>query len=94
MSTSPTLAILSAPEDAPFVNRLSADLSAAGYRVLDIAGERLHEDPCSEPAELRRRLEPAQAVLVVASPHAVHSDQVRCEIEFARLIDPPGGPPG
>jgi hypothetical protein len=87
MPTPPTLVILSAPEDAPFVARLGADLATAGYGVQDIAGERLHEDPCSEPGELRRRIEPAHAVLVAVSPHAVQSEQVRCEIEFARLLD-------
>ncbi len=87
MST-PTLAILSTPEDAPFVARLASDLSAAGYQIADIASERLHEDPCTEPGELRRRLEPAHAVLVVLSPAASQSPQVRCEIEFARLLDP------
>jgi hypothetical protein len=92
MST-PTLAILSAPEDAPFVARLADDLNAAGYQITDIASERLHEDPCSEAGELRRRLEPAHAVLVVLSSAASQSPQVRCEIEFARLLDPGAATP-
>jgi hypothetical protein len=92
VSTPQTLAILSAPEDASFVSRLAADLGAVGYHVIDVASERLHEDPCSEPGELRRRLEPAHAVLVVLSPNAIVSEQVRCEIEFAQLLDPPDAP--
>jgi hypothetical protein len=91
--STPTLVILSAPEDAPFVARLAGDLSAAGYAIADIADERLHEDPGTEPSELRRRLEPAHAVLVVLSPAASQSPQVRCEIEFARLLDPAAASP-
>ncbi|MBF6590550.1 MAG: toll/interleukin-1 receptor domain-containing protein [Ktedonobacterales bacterium] len=92
MPTSQTIAIISAPEDAPFVARLATDLDASGYRVINVASERLHEDPCTEPGELRRRLEPAHAVLVALSPAAVRSEQVRCEIEFATLVRSPGQP--
>lgn len=80
-----SIAVLSSGADTSFVAHLAAALARSGYRMDDIAGATLHADPSAEPGILRRHLAEAAVTLVVLSPAAGASEQVRGEIEFAHL---------
>ncbi len=69
------------PEDNEAARLLAAELSRAGHEVWDAEQELMPGD--NYPLETGKALRDATAFVVLLSPEAVRSQQVRREIDFA-----------
>src|SRR5256885_127241 len=71
-------------DDEPFVERLGADLAAAGHNVWYQLWDAEYE--AQHPPRVERAVEAMDFMLLVASPAAFHSPQIQGQWRYARSL--------